>query len=157
MKREVRFNVEVVWHQPVARPLLLVLSSPSGAGKDTVLARLKQLGCPLQYITTVTTRSRRASERNAVDYHLISNERFQQMINRGELLEWANVYGNYYGVPAQPVKQALERGQDTIVKVDVQGAATLKKILPGGGVHFPGAAFHGRPGSQAGAAPYRAA
>jgi len=57
-------------------------------------------------------------------------ERFQEMIARNELLEWANVYGNWYGVPKQPVKQALDRGQDIIVKVDIQGAATIKKILP---------------------------
>ena len=112
------------------RPLLIVLSGFSGVGKDTVLARMKTLGYPLEYITTVTTRSQRAKERNNVDYHFVSAERFQKMITGNELLEWANVYGNWYGVPKQPVKQALDMGQDTIVKVDGQGAATIKKILP---------------------------
>lgn len=118
------------WLQPVARPLLIVLSSPSGAGKDAVLARLKQSGLPLEYITTVTTRPRRASERDNVDYHFIPRDQFEQMVKKDELLEWANVYGNWYGVPRPAVKQTLARGQDAIVKVDVQGATAIKKILP---------------------------
>ena len=117
-------------YNPPSSPLLIVLSGPSGVGKDAVLARMRASGYPLEYITTVTTRRQRAKERNKVDYHFISMERFQEMIARNELLEWANVYGNWYGVPKQPVKQALDRGQDIIVKVDIQGAATIKKILP---------------------------
>ncbi len=112
------------------RPLLIVLSGPSGTGKDAILTRMKELDYPLQYITTVTTRSRRVKERDNIDYHFISMERFQEMITGNELLEWANVYGNWYGVPKEPVKQALDKGQDIIVKVDIQGAATIKKILP---------------------------
>lgn len=112
------------------RPLLLVLSGPSGAGKDAVLCRMKELGLPLEFIVTTTTRSRRASERDAIDYHFVSRESFQKMAQNNELLERANVYGNWYGVPQQPVKQALDRGRDTIVKVDIQGAATIKKALP---------------------------
>jgi len=111
-------------------PLLIILSSPSGAGKDAILTRMKELGYPLEYITTVTTRPKRPEERDNVDYHFVSEERFQEMVSRNELLEWANVYGNWYGVPSQPIKQALAKGQDIIVKVDVQGAATIKKILP---------------------------
>ena len=112
------------------RPLLIVLSGLSGAGKDAVLNRIKTLSYPLQYITTVTTRPQRANEKNDVDYHFVSTESFQEMIARNELLERANVYGNWYGVPYQPVKQALDKGQDVILKVDIQGAATIKKILP---------------------------
>jgi len=112
------------------RPLLIVISGPSGVGKDTVINRMKELGYPLEYITTVTTRPRRDKERNNVDYHFISRERFQEMIERQELLEWANVYGNWYGVPREPLKQALDRGQDVAVKVDIQGASSIKKILP---------------------------
>jgi len=111
-------------------PLLIVLSGPSGVGKDAVLARMRALGYPLEYITTVTTRRQRIRERNNVDYHFVSTEQFQEMIARNELLEWASVYDNWYGVPKQPVKQALNKGRDTIVKVDIQGAATIKKILP---------------------------
>jgi guanylate kinase len=112
------------------RPLFIVLSGPSGIGKDAILARMKESDYPLEYITTVTTRPRRAKERDNVDYHFISTESFQGMINGNELLEWANVYGNWYGVPKGAVKQALDKGRDTIVKVDIQGAATIKKILP---------------------------
>jgi guanylate kinase len=112
------------------KPLLIVLSGPSGAGKDVVLTRMKELDYPLEYITTVTTRRQRTEERNNIDYHFVSIERFQEMIKHNELLEWANVYGNWYGVPNQPVKQALDKGQDIIVKVDIQGAATIKKNLP---------------------------
>jgi len=112
------------------RPLLFVMSGPSGAGKDAVLTKMKELGCPLEYVVTVTTRPQRDKERNSVDYHFISTERFQEMIERKEFLEWANVYGNWYGVPKEPVKQALDKGQDIIVKVDIEGAATIKKILP---------------------------
>ena len=111
-------------------PLLIVLSGSSGAGKDVVLSRLKELGYPLRYITTVTTRPQRANEKDNIDYHFVSTERFQEMISGNELLEWANVYSNWYGVPKQPVKQALDKGQDTIVKVDIQGAATIRKIIP---------------------------
>jgi len=85
---------------------------------------------PLEYITTVTTRPRRANERDNIDYHFAPEEQFQSMIKHGELLEWANVYGNWYGVPGKPVKQALEQVQDVLVKVDIQGAATIKRIAP---------------------------
>lgn len=112
------------------RPLLIVLSGLSGAGKDAVLVRLKKSGYPLEHITTVTTRSPRASERDNVDYRFISKEKFQDMIGRDELLEWAEVYDNWYGVPRKPVKRALDQGQDIVIKVDVQGAATIKAILP---------------------------
>jgi len=112
------------------RPLLIVLSGPSGVGKDAVLTRMKELDYPLKYITTLTTRPRRPNERNKVDYYFVSVKRFQKMIENNELLEWANVYGNWYGVPKEEVKQALDRGQDVMVKVDVQGAASIKKILP---------------------------
>ena len=112
------------------RPLLIVLSGPSGVGKDAVLTKMKELGYPLKYITTLTTRPRRPNERNNVDYHFVSMERFQELIENNELLERANVYGNWYGVPKKEVKQALDKGEDVVVKVDVQGAATIKKILP---------------------------
>ena len=111
-------------------PLLIVLSGPSGVGKDAVLARMKESGHPFHYVVTATTRAKRARERNGVDYHFLSREEFQQMIDKGQLLEWANVYGNYYGVPKDEVTWGLSKGLDTIVKVDVQGAATIKRILP---------------------------
>jgi len=115
---------------PKRSPLLVVLSGPSGAGKDAVLTRIKKSGFPVDHVTTFTTRPKRATEKDNMDYRFISEEEFREMIDHNELLEWANVYGNWYGVPRQPVKQALECGLDVIVKVDVQGAATIKKIVP---------------------------
>jgi guanylate kinase len=113
-----------------ARPLLIVLSGLSGVGKDAVLSRLKQSSYPLEFIVTVTTRAPRPNETDGVHYRFVSENDFQEMIDRHELLEWASVYGNMYGVPRGPVKKALEEGKDVIVKVDVQGASTVKKILP---------------------------
>jgi len=116
---------------PPAKSLIIVLSGLSGAGKDAVLARIKESGHPLEFIVTITTRPQRANERDGVDYHFISGDKFQELIDRNDLLEWASVYGNWYGVPKEPVKQALDKGKDVIIKVDVQGAATIKNILPG--------------------------
>jgi len=91
---------------------------------------MKESGYPVEYVTTVTTRPKRAKERDNVNYHFVSTESFQEMVSRNELLEWANVYGNWYGVPKEAVRQALGKGKDIVVKVDIQGAATIKKILP---------------------------
>ena len=110
--------------------LLIVLSGPSGVGKDALLRRMKVQKYPFHYVVTVTSRPRREGERDGVDYRFVSQREFQQMIDNGELLEWANVYGNYYGVPRKEISQALSKGKDVIVKVDVQGAATIKRILP---------------------------
>jgi guanylate kinase len=115
---------------PPAKSLLIVLSGLSGTGKDAVLTGLRESNYPLEFIVTVTTRTKRPNERDGVHYHFVSESRFQELIDRNELLEWANVYGNWYGVPREPVRQALGRKKDVIVKVDVQGAANIKKILP---------------------------
>jgi guanylate kinase len=111
-------------------PLLVVLSGPSGVGKDTVLLQMKRRGFPFHYVVTATTRPRRGREREEIDYYFLSREKFQQMIDDGDFLEWANVYGNFYGVPKKEMRQAINRGMDVIVKVDVQGAATIKEKLP---------------------------
>jgi guanylate kinase len=110
--------------------LLVVLSGPSGVGKDAVFNRMKKVGYPFHYVVTATTRPRRASEKDGVDYHFLSLKEFQQMIDKNQFLEWANVYGNYYGVPKEDIISALSQGVDTIIKVDVQGATTIKEILP---------------------------
>jgi len=111
-------------------PLLIVLSGPSGVGKDAVLDGIKRRGYPLHYAVTATTRPRRRRETNGVDYHFVSKAEFEKMIEKGELLEWANVYGNLYGVPKSELQQAMDKGRDVIVKVDIQGAATIKKTIP---------------------------
>ena len=113
------------------QPFLFVISGPSGVGKDAVLAQMKEWGRPIHFTVTATTRKRRDTERNRVDYHFVSVKKFKEMIERGEMLEWAEVYGNFYGVPRGEVKQALERGEDVMIKVDVQGAATIKRVVPG--------------------------
>lgn len=91
---------------------------------------MRKLGRPFHYVITATTRPKRAGEKNGVDYHFVSRKEFQQIIEKHQFLEWANVYGNYYGVPKDEITSALSKGVDAIVKVDVQGAATIKEILP---------------------------
>jgi guanylate kinase len=107
-----------------------VLSGPSGVGKDAVLALVKGSEHPLYFTVTITTRPRRKGESDGVDYHFVTRERFEEMVGGGELVEWAEVYGYFYGVPRSQVKEALERGCDVLVKVDVQGAATIKRAVP---------------------------
>jgi guanylate kinase len=116
--------------EPQSVPLLIVLSGPSGTGKDAILSQMKESGYPARFITTVTTRPQRALEKDGVDYSFISAERFQDMLESNQFLEHAQVYGNRYGVPKAPVREALEGGQDVILKVDTQGAATIKKLVP---------------------------
>lgn len=111
-------------------PLLIVVSGPSGVGKDAVLDALGRLGRPFHHVVTVTTRMPREGEKDGRDYHFVSRERFEEMLDKGELLEWAEVYGNGYGVPRGDVKRGLDSGRDVLVKVDVQGAATIKKVVP---------------------------
>ena len=113
-------------------PLLIVVSGLSGVGKDSVLSRLRQSRHPLEFIVTVTTRPQRPNERDGIHYRFVSDSEFQGMIDADGLLEYAGVYGNYYGVPIEPVKKALSNARDVVIKVDVQGAATIKKIVPEG-------------------------
>lgn len=108
----------------------MALSGPSGVGKDAVLDRMKNSRRRMSFAVTATTRRRRSGEVDGVDYHFLSKERFERMRDRGELLEWAEVYGNYYGVPRQQVDRALRDGRDIMVKVDVQGAMTIKRVMP---------------------------
>jgi len=108
----------------------VVLSGPSGVGKDAVLAGFKRLERPFRYAVTATTRSPRRGEKEGAPYHFVFLERFAEMREKGELLEWAEVYGNFYGVPRQQVKEALEAGWDVMVKVDVQGAASIRRMAP---------------------------
>lgn len=111
-------------------PLVIIVSGPSGVGKDAILNRMKERKYPFTFITTVTTRQPRANEKDGVDYHFVSVEEYQALLAGNGLLESARVYGNWYGVPRAPVKEALEQGRDTIIKVDIQGAANIKKVIP---------------------------
>jgi len=113
-----------------SKPLLIVLSGPSGAGKDAVLHRMKGTACPVACIVTTTTRPKREYENDRIDYDFVSRKKFQEMLKKDEFLEWAQVYGNWYGLPKEAVRSALDSGQDVIVKVDTQGAATIKRKVP---------------------------
>ena len=115
---------------PSAPPLLVVLSGPSGVGKDAALAGLKKLDRPWHFVVTATTRPRRPNEQDGVDYIFLDTETFLEMKDRGELLESAKVYGRWYGVPRSQVAQGLQAGRDVILKVDVQGAETVRRLAP---------------------------
>ncbi len=116
---------------PTPVPLIVVLSGPSGAGKDAALSAMKARALPLSFIITNTTRPQRPGEVDNVHYHFVSQQAFKRLIDGHELLEHAEVYGHFYGVPKAPVRQALVQGKNVIIKVDVQGAMTIKKNLPG--------------------------
>ena len=111
-------------------PLLIVVSGPSGVGKDAALKRMQELRCPFHFLVTNTTRPKRAEETDGVDYHFITKERFAEMDQRGDFLERAVVYGFDYGNSRSEVRAALARGQDVIMRIDVQGAATIKRTVP---------------------------
>jgi guanylate kinase len=113
-----------------SNPLLIVLSGPSGAGKDTVLNTLKQSGHSFHFVVTANTRPKRPEEVDGVDYIFVSKERFAEMIDKDELLEHAVVYGDYKGIPKQQVRDALASGKDVLLRLDVQGAATVRRLVP---------------------------
>jgi guanylate kinase len=111
-------------------PLVLVLSGPSGAGKDAVLNSMKARVLPVTFVITNTTRPQRPNEVDNVHYHFVSQAEFALLVEGDELLEHAGVYGHFYGVPKAPVRAALAQGEDVVIKVDVQGAMTIKNKLP---------------------------
>jgi guanylate kinase len=119
---ETDFNL----HHP--KPLLIVISGPSGAGKDTVMQRMKERGLPFHFVVTATTRPKRANEEHGKDYWFVSKEEFARMIDEDELIEHAIVYGDYKGIPKQQVREALASGIDVVMRIDVQGAETVRKM-----------------------------
>jgi guanylate kinase len=118
------FNI----HNP--QPLLIVISGPSGVGKDSVVQHLKGRGLPVHFVVTATTRPRRENEIHGQDYFFVSKDEFARMIEQEELIEYAIVYNDYKGIPKQQVREALATGQDVIMRVDVQGAASVRKLAP---------------------------
>lgn len=113
---------------PPSSPLLIVISGPSGVGKDTVLQRMKERGLPFYFVVTATTRSPRPSEVDGEDYWFVSKEEFARMIDEDEFIEYAIVYNDYKGIPKRQVREALASGKDVVMRIDVQGAETIRKL-----------------------------
>jgi len=107
-----------------------VIAGPSGVGKGTVVRRVLEFVPDLFVSISVTTRTPRRIEREGVDYVFVSDDEFDRMIEAGELLEWANVFGNRYGTPAGPISVALEAGRDALLEIDVQGARQVREAVP---------------------------
>ena len=114
-------------HTIARRGLMLVLSSPSGAGKTTLSRKLLEADPGVELSVSVTTRKQRPGEVDGRDYHFIDAARFEAMVKQGELLEWAQVFGNRYGTPRAPVEAALANGRDVLFDVDWQGTKQLRK------------------------------
>jgi guanylate kinase len=111
-------------------PLLIVISGPSGVGKDTIIQRMKERDLNFQFVITATTRPPRPNEVNGRDYFFYSQAEFMQMIEKGELLEHALVYDDYKGIPRSQVRDALTSGKDVVMRLDVQGAETIHRLCP---------------------------
>jgi guanylate kinase len=109
-------------------PLLIVISGPSGSGKDTVVQRMQERGLPFHFVVTATTRPKRANEQHGRDYWFVSKEEFARMIEQNDLIEYAIVYGDYKGIPKAQVRQALNTGKDVVMRLDVQGAETVRRL-----------------------------
>ncbi len=110
--------------------LLIVLSGPSGVGKDVALNLMRAQGFSLHFVVTTTSRPSRPGEVDRRDYNFVSPDRFQEMIAQDEFLEWALVYDQYKGIPKPQIREALASGKDVILRIDVQGAATVKRLCP---------------------------
>ena len=122
--------IELAKYRKTDGPLLVVVSGPSGVGKDAVFRYLKTLGKNWYFVVTVTTRTRREDETNGVDYVFVDKKEFSKLKESGQLLEFARVYGNWYGTPKEPIEVALSKGMDVLMKTDVQGASTIKRLIP---------------------------
>ena len=119
-------------NQPAhANPLIVVISGPSGVGKDVMIEKMIQNDqTGFHFTVTATTRSPRPGEQDGVNHHFVDVDDFINLIAQDNLLEWAQVYGHYYGVPKQQVRAALDAGKHVIMRVDVQGAKRLRELVP---------------------------
>lgn len=109
---------------------LLVVSGPSGAGKDTVIAKLMELHPEIEISVSATTRAMRIGEKDGVNYHYITKDDFEQKISDGAMLEYANYCGNYYGTPKSEVDTRIENDTTVVLVIEVQGAANIKQLYP---------------------------
>ena len=118
-------------YQPESSPQLIVISGPSGVGKDTIARGLiDRKSDDFHFVVTATTRPPRTNEVHGIDYYFYSFDEFAQMIEDDDLLEYAIVYNDYKGIPKKHIREALASGRDVIMRVDVQGAATVRKLIP---------------------------
>ncbi|GCF09149.1 guanylate kinase [Dictyobacter arantiisoli] len=115
----------------VKQGLLFVLSAPSGTGKDSVINALKARGVSFHVVASVTTRAPRPGETEGNPYYFVDHERFEDMIAHDELIEYAQVHGNWYGQPLQQITDNIQQGKDVLLKIDVQGAATVRQKVAG--------------------------
>ncbi len=123
---EINFELK----KPEQSPLLIVISGPSGIGKDTVVDGLKERNLPFHFVITATSRPPRDYEEDGRDYFFYTEEKFEEMIGAGEFLEHAWVYSAYKGVPKSQVREALATGEDVVMRLDVQGAQTVHELCP---------------------------
>jgi guanylate kinase len=110
--------------------ILFIISAPSGSGKSTLVRGLRSQVPGLEFSVSWTTRAPRGSEQDGLEYHFTTRQRFEQMIARGEFLEYAEVFGNYYGTPRRALEEATSHGRDLILDIDVQGAAEVRRKVP---------------------------
>jgi guanylate kinase len=110
--------------------ILFLISAPSGSGKSTLVNQLRSLVTDLDFSVSWTTRPPRGSEQEAREYHFISREKFQRMIDAGEFLEYADVFGNYYGTARNSLADAFIKGKDLLLDIDVQGASQVRRKMP---------------------------
>src|SRR5579863_3427097 len=111
--------------------ILYIISAPSGSGKSTLVNELRKFVPGLEFSISYTTRAPRGSEQNGREYYFIEREPFEHMIRKGEFLECADVFGNYYGTARSVLEQAAQRGNDVLLDIDVQGERQVKEKIPG--------------------------
>ncbi|KAL4203289.1 hypothetical protein AMTRI_Chr01g103260 [Amborella trichopoda] len=114
---------------PPPKPLIIVISGPSGVGKDAVIKRLQEVREGIHFVVSATSRAKRPGEVDGKDYFFVTKEHFLAMVERNELLEYALVYGDYKGIPKQQIRDYMSKGFDIVLRVDIQGVATLRSIL----------------------------
>jgi guanylate kinase len=110
--------------------ILFIISAPSGSGKSTIVNQLRSLVSGLQFSVSWTTRGPRGSEQDSREYHFTTREQFEEMIRKGEFLEYAEVFGNYYGTAKSTLREAFQQGRDLLLDIDVQGAAQVRQKMP---------------------------
>ncbi|MBP05642.1 MAG: guanylate kinase [Chloroflexi bacterium] len=111
-------------------PKIFLISGPSGVGKDTIIAELRKIYFDFHFVVTAVTRKKRSDEKEGVNHFFISPNKFKSMIENNQLIEWSKVYDNFYGVPKSQIETPISQGKSVFIRVDVQGAEKIKKIMP---------------------------